>query len=114
MTTRMIAGKCRPYNEARPLSFLLCHLLSFYSTCVLSAESEVGNGNIIQIYVEILRPLGQDSPDISADHLPAEVMVMTCTHDYNVNNDIRNANQYSLAPLASSATDWHYIVRLRS
>lgn len=64
-----ITSKCSPYNEARPLCFLLCHLLSFYSTCVFSAESEVGDRNIIEVYVEILRSLRQDSPDISADHL---------------------------------------------
>lgn len=38
---------CSSYNEARPLCFLLCHLLSFYSACVFSAESKIGDGDII-------------------------------------------------------------------
>ena len=66
---RMRTGNYSSYNEARSLCFLLCHLLSFYSTCVLSAESKIGDGDIIQIYVEVLRSLRQNPPDISADHL---------------------------------------------
>lgn len=76
-----ITGRCSPYNEARPLCLLLGHLLSFYSTCVLSAESEVGDGNIIEVYVEILRSLRQDAPDISADHLRANITIMTGAWD---------------------------------
>ena len=57
------------YNESRSFSLLLCYLFSFNSTSVLSAESQVGDGHIIQVDVEVLRSLCQDASDVSADNL---------------------------------------------
>lgn len=57
------------YNEAGSLCFLLCHLLSLHSSSVLSAESKVGDGDVVQVDIEILCSLCQYPPDISADHL---------------------------------------------
>lgn len=64
------------YNEARSLCFLLCHLFSFNGTCVFSAKSKVGDGNIIQIYVEVLRSLCQNPPDVSANHLHSQSTIL--------------------------------------
>ena len=70
--TPICTGNCSSYNEARSLCFLLCHLLSFNGTCVLSAESKIGDGNIVQIYVEVLRSLRQNPPNVSTDHLRSQ------------------------------------------
>lgn len=57
------------YHKLRSLCILLRNLLRLHSGRVISAECELSNGHIIQNDVEVLSALGQDPPDVTADHL---------------------------------------------
>uniref|UniRef100_A0A480HAH8 Prohibitin-2 n=1 Tax=Sus scrofa TaxID=9823 RepID=A0A480HAH8_PIG len=47
------------YQELGPLGFLLSHLFGFYSCCVLPAEAQLSDGDIVQDEAEVLGPLRQ-------------------------------------------------------
>jgi len=69
---------------------LLSHLLSFYSTCVLPAESQIGDGHIIKVYVEVLRSLRQDSSNVSANNLHEGHRSGRCAATWTLDLDLAN------------------------
>ena len=57
------------HDELGPLRLLLRHLLGLNCTSVFPAESQVGDGDIVQHQVEVLCTGCQQRADVPADHL---------------------------------------------
>ena len=57
------------YDEASTLSILLRNLLALDSMGVLFAESEVGDGDVVQHNIEVVSALCEDPADVATDHL---------------------------------------------
>ena len=62
------------YHELGALRILLRHLLGLHGGGVVPAERQLRDRHIVQDNVEVLRALGEDAPDVAADHLDAQVV----------------------------------------
>ena len=57
------------YHELCTFGILLSDLLGLHCGRVITAESQLSDGNIIKNDIEVPRPLREDPPDVPADHL---------------------------------------------